>query len=474
MHINSRDSIVSMARFFITVYIVGMFTLVWHFYYSNFMFETYKTLGSIVMVILYAIIYTALANLYKAFKIGAYQIGETIFSQVLSFSCADLLLYVQCCLIYNRYVNIIPGILALSAQIIGCSVWAVASKQYFIHHVIPSKTLIIYGNDEVFEFVSKLKNKYAHMFDIKRIFHYSEKDEADIRGKYEALISGYETIMLYSVGGSARTELMELCIAKKKNFYVTPRIADIIVEGCCKQHLIDTPLYKYEYKESDGRARLVKRLIDVICSVFGLIVLSPVILATAAAIRLEDHGPVFFRQKRITQDGRSFEIIKFRSMRVNADKGGRPMPCLSGDSRITKVGKVIRKFRIDEVPQIFNVLVGDMSIVGPRPECVENFELYTSDLPEFTYRTRVKAGLTGYAQIYGKYNTSPYDKLRLDLLYIENQSLLMDLRLMLLTIKILFIPESTEGFTAKKSKKMLEQEKSFAFMNDDYLERQKG
>ena len=164
-------------------------------------------------------------------------------------------------------------------------------------------------------------------------------------------------------------------------------------------------------------------------------------------------SPVFYKQDRCTKDAKVFKIYKFRSMIVDAEKNGF-IPCTSNDNRITKVGKVIRMTRIDELPQIINILKGDMSFVGPRPERVEHVEKYTKELPEFAYRMRVKGGLTGYAQIYGKYNTSAYDKLRLDLMYIENQSFLLDLKILMLTFKIMFIPESTEGFSEEKSKRL--------------------
>ena len=185
-----------------------------------------------------------------------------------------------------------------------------------------------------------------------------------------------------------------------------------------------------------------------------LIITSPILAVVAIAIKAEDHGPVFYKQKRCTKNGKVFEIIKFRSMIVDAEKEGRSIPATKGDPRITRVGRIIRMIRVDELPQIINVLKGDMSLVGPRPERVEHVEEYTRQIPEFAYRMRVKGGLTGYAQIYGKYNTSPYDKLRLDLQYIEKQSTLLDFKLLLLTIKIMFVPESSEGFSEAQSEQI--------------------
>ena len=191
--------------------------------------------------------------------------------------------------------------------------------------------------------------------------------------------------------------------------------------------------------------RYFKRLLDIVFSLCGLICLAPVFLLLTAWIRLDSPGPVFFKQKRCTKDAKVFDILKFRSMIVNAEAAG-VTPSTKGDPRITRVGNIIRKLRIDELPQLINILIGQMSFVGPRPERVEHVEMYSKDVPEFKYRMKVKGGLTGYAQVYGKYNTTPYDKLRLDLLYIENQSLVLDIKLILLTIRTVFQPESTEGF----------------------------
>ena len=198
----------------------------------------------------------------------------------------------------------------------------------------------------------------------------------------------------------------------------------------------------------------VKRLSDIAMSVIGLIIALPFMLIIAIAIKAEDGGPVFFRQARCTKDGRVFDILKFRSMIVDAEKSGISVPATEKDPRITRVGSVIRATRLDELPQLINILKGDMSVVGPRPERIEHVREYCDEIPEFQYRMSVKGGLTGYAQVYGKYNTSAYDKLKLDLLYIQNYSLVLDLEIILKTIQVLFTRESTEGFAAEKSEAM--------------------
>ena len=201
----------------------------------------------------------------------------------------------------------------------------------------------------------------------------------------------------------------------------------------------------------------IKRLADILISAIALIVLSPVLAIVALLIKLYDGGPVLFRQDRYTRNNEIFTLVKFRSMIVDAEKDGAQFT-VPGDKRITPIGKFIRATRIDELPQLINVLKGDMSIVGPRAERLENADAYTEMMPEFRYRTKVKAGLTGYAQVYGKYNTSFEDKVRMDLYYIENYSLFMDFKLLLYTIKVIFMKESTEGFENETLKEEFRQE----------------
>ena len=224
-----------------------------------------------------------------------------------------------------------------------------------------------------------------------------------------------------------------------------PKISDVIVQGADVLHFFDTPILLTREYPLTFEQRFIKRSIDLFCALVLIVLTSPIMLLTAIIIKLSDGGPVFYKQKRVTIGGKVFKIIKFRSMRVDAEKDGKARLASKGDPRITPIGRFIRKVRIDELPQLFNIVAGDMSFIGPRPERPEIIKEYVKTMPEFEFRTKVKAGLAGYAQVYGKYNTTPYDKLKLDLLYIENYNTWIDIRLMLLTLKVLFLPDATEG-----------------------------
>ncbi len=283
----------------------------------------------------------------------------------------------------------------------------------------------------------KLRAKHAGLFDIQAVCPDTCK-KTELIG----MLRDFDTVILCHVSQKLRSEILAACAADGRNVYITPKLEDIILTNYEYRYLIDTPLLVSGARRGEYRG---KRVLDVGISLLLLVLFSPLMLLTAVSIRLEDRGPIFYRQRRVTRNGREFDILKFRSMIVDAEKQGYK-PAGLRDSRITRTGRVIRAVRLDETPQLLNILKGDMSIVGPRPERVEHVRKYTEKLPEFSYRLRVRGGLTGYAQIYGKYNTSAEDKLKMDLMYIEKQSLLLDLQMILLTVKVMFVPESTEGF----------------------------
>lgn len=445
-----KKSVTNTAKFIVELWNTGMFAAVWLLYYNSYTFDTYWQLGGTLTIVLYFVFYNTLCNVYKAFRFASSSVGETVFSQFISFGISDLIFYVLCCLIYNQYVNIWPGVLTVIVQFAGTGLISIWTKKYFIKSVPPRRTALIYGEEVAEEaaiaFEKRILEKYDHLFSIA--YMESERTELEILEKH---IIDCDNVLFYEVSSPIRVCLLDTCLQHGKSVYFTPTLDDILLQGCTPKHLLDTPLLKYDYTYQKGYYS--KRLWDVLVSLLILVITSPILLLTALAIKLEDGGPVFFTQERCTKDAKIFHIIKFRSMIVDAEKDG-VTPCTANDNRITKVGKFIRATRIDELPQLINVLVGDMSLVGPRPERVEHVEQYCKEIPEFAYRMRVKGGLTGYAQIFGKYNTSAYDKLRLDMMYIENQSLLLDLKIIMLTFRTIFTPESTEGFTEEKSSKM--------------------
>lgn len=289
-------------------------------------------------------------------------------------------------------------------------------------------------------------------FNVKKVLPVSEVIEN------VEILADADEVFLSGIHSHDRNVIIKYCAAQDINALVIPRIGDVMMSGAKRMHILHLPVLLVQRYNPTPEYVLVKRFFDIIFSSIAILITSPILLITALLVR-RDGGPVFYTQERLTKDARVFRVIKFRSMRVDAEKDGvARLSTGENDDRITPVGRVIRKVRIDELPQLFNILKGEMSIVGPRPERPEIAALYEEEMPEFRLRLQCKAGLTGYAQVYGKYNTTPYDKLMMDLMYISNPSIVEDLRIMFATVKILFLPESTEGVTEGQTTAMEKRE----------------
>ena len=421
------------------VLIAVPFAVCWYLYYAGMLHTPFYKKGNWLVIALFVVVYTVLAKIYDAFRISTNRIADMVYSQGLSAFLADGILYVVIWLLMRRLPNPLPGLAALAAQVLLATCWALWAHNWYFRHFPPKKSAIVFDKHYAIE---GLVHEYGleKKFDIRLIIGAAECTE-DMR-----LLDSMETVFISGVQSHERNVIMKYCVARGITVYVLPRIGDIILSGAQRVHMFHLPMLRVDRAMRNPENSLAKRGFDLVISALVLIITSPIMAMTALAIKLGDGGPVFYRQTRLTQNGKEFQILKFRSMRVDAEKDGvARLSTGDKDDRITPVGRIIRKLRIDELPQLFNVLDGSMSIVGPRPERPEIAEQYEKMLPEFRLRLQMKAGLTGYAQVYGKYNTTPYDKLQMDLMYIANPTILEDLRILVATVKILFMPESTDG-----------------------------
>jgi exopolysaccharide biosynthesis polyprenyl glycosylphosphotransferase len=417
-----------------------VYYILWRKGYDRGVFPNYFGNGKYVLAGVYALLVVVLFNNFEGFRFGYLRLSEVIISQWISVVIVNFITFWQLCLIANVVISPVP-ILMLTV-LDGVIVFVCCYIYVFLYHKLyaPKNMVMVYGSENAVYLKFKMdtrKDKYH----VTKLISATEGYEAIC-----AQLKEYDAVILSDVEVQIRNDIMKFCYENRIRTYVAPEISDIMVRGATEICLFDTPLMLVRGRGLTVTQKVIKRFVDILLSLLAMIIASPMMLLVALAIKIEDGGPVFYRQDRVTLNGKVFSILKFRSMIVDAEKNGKSQPATGRDPRITKVGNLIRATRIDELPQIINILKGDMSIVGPRPERVEHVEQYTRDLPEFAYRLKVKGGLTGYAQIYGKYNTSAYDKLRLDLMYIENYSILLDIKLILLTLRIILKKESTEGF----------------------------
>lgn len=415
------------------------FALCWFSYYAKRIANPFFLKGNWLIVIMFTVVYVLFSRIYNAFAISFHQVSEIIYSQVLSLLFADGIMFLVLCLLTRHFPNIVPALTALAGQIFFSAVWSITADKCYSAAVPAKASAVIYDvhcemNDLIREYSLDRK------FDIRAVVNASEclKDMG--------MLEGMEVVFLNDLCSHDRNIFLKYCIEKDITAYVAPRVGDVLMSGARRKHMFHLPVWQVERYHPSPVYLAAKRLLDILFSAAALLAFSPVMVVAAAAIKIYDGGPVFYKQARLTRNGKRFNMPKFRSMRVDAEKDGvARLSTGSSDTRITPVGRIIRRLRIDELPQLFCTFAGSMSLVGPRPERPEIAEQYEAELPEFSLRLQVKAGLTGYAQVYGKYNTMPYDKLRMDLLYIAHPSILEDIKIILATAKILFMPESTEG-----------------------------
>jgi len=424
-----------------------LFYYVWRTYYSDLMEITYANLGHWMIVGVYGLMLYIFTVLFAGWKIGYLRIFNTVYLQSIATISANIIIYLQIVLLTKHFYSVVPIIVMSLADVAIIALWSpIASLLYRVVYP-PRKVLMVYA-ERWFEGILEKFNSRADCFHVEELINVTEGLEAI----YEKCHL-YEAVIICDVPSETRNKILKYCYDNSIRTYTTPKISDVIMRSSEEIHLFDTPLLLSRNVGLTAEQRFMKRFFDIVLSALALLIFWPFMAIIAVAIKLDDRGPVFFKQDRVTKDGKVFSILKFRSMIVDAEKNGAVIPAVDNDPRITRVGKIIRKIRVDELPQILNILKGEMSIVGPRPERVEHVEKYKKEIPEFKYREKVKAGLTGVAQVYGKYNTSAYDKLKLDLMYIQNYRVLFDIELIIQTVKILFEKESTEGFDKVKTKK---------------------
>ena len=406
----------------------------------------------------YAVSLLMLSRIYSAYRVGLLHVGDLLYGQTLANLISLGLTYLLACALARRLINPLAGFGCAAVQALFSAGWTIsANRLYFSLHK-PKRTVVIYRDESDLRKLEEIRF-FADRWSVERTVQWDEENVHDLPNEKETpggrsfkdiqklmrIMEDYDAVFVSGVSATLRNGIVKYCVEKNKACYFVPHTGDVIISGAEHIRSFSVPICRARRSKPAPEYLLLKRAMDIVLSLLAIIVLSPFMAIAALAIWSYDRGPVLYKQVRLTQDGRTFEILKFRSMKVNAEKDGVARLAAEHDDRITPVGKVIRAIRFDELPQLFNILKGDMTIVGPRPERPEIAEQYMNEMPAFNLRLQVKAGLTGYAQVYGRYNTEPSDKLKMDLMYINNMGFMEDMKIMLATVRILFMRESTSG-----------------------------
>lgn len=427
------------------VLVTLVFAVCYYFFFYNMIQQEDRCFVFCLLIIIFCLLYCIFGKIYDAFAVSLFRISELVYSQVLASLITDTILYICICLMQIKLVSFLFPIIMCVFQFPIVVLWCRLVHKWYFKLYPPKKSIVIYDMREGLE---KLIGKYELelKFNVDKVITPEEcLQQLD-------LLKNYETVFFSGVHSHERNIILKYCIMNRIVSYVIPRVGDVIMRSAKPVHMFHLPVMRVTYYNPSPFYLFIKRVFDIMVAACALVILSPVFLITAIAIRITDGGPVFYKQERMTKDGKKFMIHKFRSMRVDAEKDGvARLSSGENDDRITPVGRFIRKVRIDELPQLIDILSGNLSVVGPRPEREEIALQYEKEMPEFRLRLQAKAGLTGYAQVYGKYNSTPYDKLQMDLLYLANPSFLEDLRICFATVKILFMPESTDGVSKEST-----------------------
>lgn len=418
---------------------VGAYGYIWNGYFNKVIEAPFWRRGNWLMIALYAGLLLFFLLTYGGFRIGYLKKGNLLCSQILSIGLLNLITYIQISLLDKKFHD--PRILIglTFVQLLIALVWTFLFQHIYRILFPPRRMLLVCGDRPAFHLMEKIHSREDKYY-LETAIHIGVgiKDILEEAKKYDALIIG-------DIPAKDRNALLKKCFEQDIRTYTVPKLSDILIRTSQELDIFDSPLLLSRNDGISDLQRFIKRATDFICSSIGIVVLSPFFLLVALSIYLTDHGPVFYKQTRLTEGGKEFQICKFRTMIQNAEAKTGARLAAEHDDRILPVGHFLRRTRLDELPQLFNIWKGEMSIVGPRPERPELAAEIEKEIPEFCYRLKMKAGLTGYAQVYGKYNTTSYDKLKLDLTYIRNYSLLLDLKLILMTPKIMMLKESTEG-----------------------------
>lgn len=429
------------AAMILLVMLMGIFAFIWYRYYSETIILPFYRRGNWALIAVYGIITMLFFKAYGGFKLGYLKKTDMLYSQLISIVFVNFIAYFLVSLIGRDFMRITPVLIMTGLDFLCIMLWTFVSGKFYFLVYPPRKLIILYGSHQAAALVLKMSQRVDKYMICESVSINEERE------KIEQLILKYEGVIICDIPAEMRNDYIKFCFENSVRAYIAPKISDIIIRGADDIRLFDTPLLLCRNYGLDFEQRFLKRLFDIVFSAIVLIPAAPFMLVSALCIKLYDRGPVFYKQKRLTIDGREFYVYKFRSMIVNAEKDGIPQLCTDEDSRITPVGKILRKCRLDELPQLINIIKGEMSVVGPRPERPELTAEYKKEMPEFEYRLKVKAGLTGYAQVTGVYDTSPYDKLKMDLMYIENYSMKLDLQIVLMTIKTMLFPGKSNAET---------------------------
>ena len=381
-----------------------------------------------------------LLNINGLYSLSTKRFAEILLSLVVTNFCTLILIFSLSFFIHELSYSRAVLVLTILLQFGFLSVWRYFSWRVERHIYAVRDVLLIGSEEECIHVYKRLSLQHHLNMKLK----YVCTDMQNSLWK-DSAASVDVIIMCPGMRHRHKVQVINFCYQHGKRPLLIPNTFEIFCSGAELDKIDDIPVFRPPDLRPTLERRTLKRALDLSVAAFSFVCALPLMLVVALAIKISDRGSIFYSQVRTGRDGKEFRVYKFRTMRVDAEKYSGPMLAQENDPRITKLGRFLRAVRLDELPQIWNVLIGDMSIVGPRPERPFFVEQYINEIPEYAYRHNVKPGITGLAQVYGKYNTTAFDKLVYDLMYIQRCNILTDLTIIIQTVRVLFTKSATDG-----------------------------
>ena len=387
-----------------------------------------------------ALIFLALTLFFLEFT-GAYRVGrrrlfEVLYAVFISAVLINLVMLLLPFFDIQYFRSAWTIIIITATQIVLFGIWTYVFHRLYFAFFPRKKAIVVADSLDNAEYCAWKVRKHSREYEVAATMEFSQWEEEQ---------PDCDTVIAYKLTPSRQETLTRRRFEEKLELCVIPDLWELGLYCSRQAQFGDFLVLHLSSSSLSVGQRVVKRFIDIIGAAAGLIVSCAPILVMAAVVLLQDGKNPFFTQERLTRGGRVFKLVKLRSMIPDAESLTGPVLASYSDNRVTPFGRWMRKMRLDELPQFWNVLVGDMSLVGPRPERPHFFELYSKDIPEFSYRLSVKAGITGMAHVYGRYDTQPEERIKLDLHYMMHYSLRMDIKLLIETARIMLSPSYAEG-----------------------------
>jgi len=442
---------------------MSVFAWIWYSFFSYLIPLPFWLRGNLLLFALYGVLFYLSQRFYQNNSLAYQRTSDIIYGNLVALLLTNGFTYLQVSLIARSFLNLNGFFIMTAIQGGWIIFWFVLIKTIDRLWYRPRNIIMIIGRQEGYDLKEKMDFDPL-LFDIKQTISIDQGLETILD-----MLESFHEVIISDVKAVQRNIIIKRCYQKGIRVFITPKISDIIIRKAENIHLFDTPLLMIKGHALNIEQRIIKRTMDIVLSLLAIIGLIPLWIVIVLAIKIFDSGPIFYTQDRLTYQGKVFKILKFRSMTVNAESNQAQLATTT-DQRITKVGQWLRTTHFDELPQLLNILVGDMSIIGPRPERPDFASNFTQWIPEFDLRLKVKAGLTGYAQVYGQYNTTPYDKLKLDLYYIQNFSFWLDINIILFTVKILFKKDKSLGFDQQTLDELQKKGQENLHQQEDYYD----